>query len=139
MRQVTDGSQNLVVELWIHREHDRPRLLPEGLDLFERLRVRLLSRRQNAASPAEEVFGSRRRTRLFLSGDRMPTDEMHAGRHLAFRPYDQLSFDAADVGDNGAGAQTGGPLVQMAFIRIDRRREDDEVRVFYRLFRIHDV
>src|SRR5690349_2552515 len=69
----------------------------------------------------------------------MRPDEMHTGRHVSLRPFHQFTLDAPDVRDDRTRLQTGSPLKQMPLVGIDRRREDDKVRILYRLLRVHNV
>ena len=85
---MTHRSKNFVVEMRIHREHRRPRFLPQRPHPFECLRIRLFGGRHDAPHSRKKVLRPRGDARFLLAGDGMRADKMDAVRHEPFALLD---------------------------------------------------
>src|SRR5574341_767900 len=136
---MADRTENLVVRVRIHLNDHRARLPPQGPHALQRLCVRGLRWRDDAPGSRKQLVGPCDHTGLFLPGDRVGADKMHAARHRPLGLFDQWPLHTPDVCYDGTDLETRGPFLQMTFIGIHWRCQHDEVCLAYALFRIHDV
>ena len=83
VRQMRDDGEHLVVMVGVHRVDVRAAAPPEFGQLFERSRIGVRQRREDAPAVLEQIGKAGVRAGLFRAGERMAGDEMDAVQEYA--------------------------------------------------------
>src|SRR3990170_990765 len=96
--EVGDVGEHVVVRFRVHPQHPRPRHPPQRLDAPQG-RLAVPRRRGDDRRPAAEQGRVRRGvSRVLGPRDRVPADELRAGRHALLSDPDDPGLGAPDVG-----------------------------------------
>ena len=132
MRQMAGDGEHQVVVVGVHGLDIGAEQAPERGELFRRLRVGALRRRQDAPAVDEQLGKAGIGAGIFGARHRMRRHEMHGLRQMRAHVAHDRALDRADVGHGRARRQMRRDFLGHRAAGADRNAEDDEIGAFDR-------